>query len=133
MIIENPLKDIALILNKALEAEVEVSGNLFSVKKIRELVIRSGTSSFSFKVDCDITFQDMDQQEITINKAEILLLPSELPQFLTALINHTHSLPNNYSQRLIMEPDVYCLYMECRELPEQFAERLASALKAIDF
>lgn len=133
MITANPMNDIALMLKDALEEEVVVTGNLFLVRKLRELVIRSGTSNFSFKVDCDITFQDIHQQGITINNAEILLLPSELPQFLSALIKHANPLPNNYSQRLVMEKDVYCLYMVSRELPEQFAVRLAAALKAINF
>ncbi|WP_394120016.1 hypothetical protein [Planococcus donghaensis] len=133
MITANPINDMALMLKNALEEEVVVAGNLILVKKLRELVIRSGTPSFSFKVDCDITFQNIHHQEATINNVEILLLPSELPQFLSALINHANPLPNNYSHRLVMEKDVYCLYMESRELPEQFAVRLAAALKALNF
>ncbi|MBT2570839.1 DUF1259 domain-containing protein [Planococcus sp. ISL-110] len=132
MIIADPIKEMTVILEKALDAEVEVTSNLFLVKKIRNLIVKSDNSKFSFKVGCDITFQAMQQSGKTINNAEILLLPSELPVFLSALINHASPLPNNYSQRLVMEPDVYCLYLESRELPEIFAERLAAALKAID-
>ncbi|WP_142829966.1 hypothetical protein [Planococcus soli] len=133
MIIADPIKEMAVILQKALDAEVEVTGNLFLVKKLRSLVIQTDETKFSFKVDCDITFQALQQPGIMINKAEILLLPSELSVFLSVLISHIHPLPNNYMQRVVMEPNVYCLYMESRELPEAFAERIASALNAIDW
>lgn len=132
MIIADPIKEMAVILQKALDAEVEVAGNLFLVKKLRSLVIQTDETKFSFKVDCDITFQTLQQPGIMLNKAEILLLPSELSVFLSVLISHVHPLPNNYIQRVVMEPNVYCLYLESRELPEAFAERIASALHAID-
>lgn len=131
MILAEPIKDMTTILKNTLHAEVEIIGNLFLVKKLREITINSGNSSFSFKVDCDITFQVIQQQGMTHNKAEILLLPEELSIFSSALIGHDLPLPSNYSQRLVMEPNIYCLYMESRELPEEFAERLAAALKAI--
>lgn len=131
MIIANPINDMAAILKNALGAEVEVLDHCLSVKKTRNITIKSGDSSFSFKVDCDIAFHTTHQQAMTLNKAEILLLPEELSIFTTALISHGTPLPNNYSQRLVMEPNVSCLYMESRELPERFAERLAAALKAI--
>ena len=132
MIIADPIREMTAILAKVLGAEVEVSGTLFLAKKTRKLVIKSENSEFSFKMDCDISFKATQQSGITINHAEILLLPQELPIFLSALINHADPLPSNYSQRLVMEPNVYCLYLESRELPETFAERLATALKTID-
>lgn len=132
MIIADPIKETIVILEKALETDVEVTGNLFLIKKLRNLIIQTGDTKFSFKVDCEITFQAMQQPGIMINKAEILLLPSELSVFLSTLIRHNHPLPTNYMQRLVMEPNVYCLYLESQEFPEIFAERLASALKAID-
>ena len=132
MISADPIKDMSRNLEKALDSRVEVIGNLYLVNKQRDLAIHSGDSSFSFKVGYEITFQDIHQQGMMLNKAEILLLPEELPIFSLALISHGASLPSNYSQHLIMEPNVYCLYMESCELPERFAERLAAALKAID-
>ncbi|ANU10959.1 hypothetical protein A1A1_08114 [Planococcus antarcticus DSM 14505] len=132
MILADPIKEMTMILEKALDAEVEVIGNLFSVKKFRTLVIQSDDAKFSFEMGCDITFQTMLQSKMTINKAEILLLPSELSVFLSALISQVNPLPNNYSQRLVVELSVYCLYLETQELPEPFAKRLAASLKAID-
>lgn len=132
MILVDPIKDMTAILKNALNAEVEVIDNKFVMKKLREITVTSGDSSFSFKVDCDITFEGIHQQGATHNKAEILLMPEELPIFSSALISHRLSLPSNYSQRLVIEPNVFCLYMESRELPEEFAERLAAALKAIN-
>ena len=83
-------------------------------------------------MDCNITLQAHYLQSITHNKAEILLLPEELSLFSSALISHRLPLPTNYSQRLVMEANVYCLYVESRELPEEFAERLEAALKTIN-
>lgn len=133
MISTQPVKTVAEILEKILEAPVDVLGDLYVVNKQRDLAIKSGDFTLWFKIDYEITFQDLQQQGKTLNKAEILILPEELPVFSSALISQAASLPNNYTQRLIMEPNVYCLYMESRERPELFAERLASALKAIKF
>ncbi|MDQ0427355.1 hypothetical protein QOZ98_000180 [Planomicrobium stackebrandtii] len=132
MIIADPIKETAAILEKALEAEVKATGNLLLVKKLRKLTIQTDETKFMFKMDCDITFQAMQQPGLMINKAEILLLPSELPVFLSTLLNHPQALPTNYMQRLVMDPNVYCLYLETRELPGAFANRIAAALKAVD-
>lgn len=132
MMSADPIIEVSGILEKTLNAHVEVIGNLYMVKKQRHLAIRSGNSTLSFKMECEITFQDIYQQGKMLNKAEILLLPEELPIFSSALISHCTSFPSNYSQHLVMEPNVYCLHMESRELPGQFAERLAAALKAIN-
>ena len=132
MISAQPIETVAEILEKTLEAPVEDLGNLYIVTKQRDLAIKSGECTMLFKINNEITFQDLHQQGKMLNKAEILLLPEELPVFSSALINQGASLPSNYAQRLVMELDVYSLYMESRELPKQFAERLAAALKAIE-
>ena len=133
MISAQPVKTVAEILRGILEAPVDVLGDLYVVNKQRDLAVKSGDSTLWFKIDYEITFQDIHQQGKMLNKAEILILPEELPVFSSALISQGASLPSNYTQRLIMEPNVYCLYMESCERPELFAERLASALKAIKF
>lgn len=133
MISTQPAKTVAEILEKILEAPVDVLGDLYVVNKQRDLAIKSGDFKLWFKIDYEIKFQDLQQQGKTLNKAEILILPEELPVFSSALISQAALLPSNYTQRLIMEPNVYCIYMESRERPELFAERLASALKAIKF
>lgn len=132
MISAQPIETVAEILEKTLEATVEVLGDLYVVNKPRELAIKSGDCTMVFKTDNEIRFQDLHQQGKMLNKAEILLLPEELPVFSSALINQGASLPSNYTQRLVMKWDIYSLYMESRELPKQFAERLAAALKAIE-
>lgn len=132
MISAQPIETVAEILEKTLEAPVEVLGGLYVVTKQRDLAIKSGDCTMLFKIDNEITFQDLHQHGKMLNKAEILLLPEELPVFSSALINQGPPLPSNYAQRLVMDLDVYSLYMESRELPEQFAERLATALKAIE-
>lgn len=132
MISAQPIKDISEILEKALDAPVEVLGDFYVVTKHRELAIQSADAALSFQMDYEITFQNIHQQGEMLNKAELLLLPEELPIFLSALISQGASLPSNYSQRLVMEQNVYSLFIESRELPKRFAERLAAALKAIN-
>jgi len=132
MIRAQPIETVAEILGKILEAPIEVLGDLYVVNKQRELAIKSGDSTLKFKIDYEITFQHIHQQGKMLNKAELLLLPEELPVFSSALISQSASLPSNYSQDLVMNLDVYTLCMESRELPERFAERLAAALKAIN-
>ena len=132
MISAQPIETVAEILEKTLEAPVEVLGDLYVVIIQRDMAIKSGECTMLFKIENEITFQDLHQHGKMLNKAEILLLPEELPVFSSALISQGASLPINYTQRLIMELDVYSLYMESWELPEQFAGRLAAALKAID-
>lgn len=132
MILADPIKEMMAILKDTLDAEVEMIDKIFLIKKMRELTVNSGDSSFSFKVDCEISFEGIHQQGKTRNKAEILLLPEELAVFSSTFISHRLPLPSNYSQRLVMEPNVYCLYMESSEFPEEFAQRLAAALNAIN-
>ncbi|MGH2317895.1 DUF1259 domain-containing protein [Planococcus sp. SE5232] len=131
MISAQPVKTLTEILENILEAPVEVFGDLHVVNKQRELAIKTGNSTLCFKIDYEITFQNIHQQGKMLNKAELLLLPEELPVFSSALISQSVSLPTNYTQRLVMETDVFCLYMESQELPELFAERFAAALKAV--
>src|SRR5690606_26461151 len=132
MISAQPIETVAEILEKTLEAPVEDLGDLYIVTKQRDLAITSGECTMLFKITNEITFQDLHQQGKMLNKAEILLLPEGLAVFSSALVNQGSSLPSNYTQGLVMELDVYSLYMESRELPKQFAGRLAAALKAIE-
>lgn len=96
MISAQPVKTLTEILENILEAPVEVFGDLHVVNKQRELAIKTGNSTLCFKIDYEITFQNIHQQGKMLNKAELLLLPEELPVFSSALISQSVSLPTNY-------------------------------------
>lgn len=119
---------VGMVMN----AEIEWLGEECTVKKQRTLEIRASKSCFYCTLDLDISFRHLRDDGSAFNKAEIYLLPEEYPAFLNRLRKHHNPLPTNYRQRLVSNPNIVCVYMESKEPPEFFAERLAAALEIID-
>lgn len=117
---------------KMMDAEIEWIGEECLIKKQTTLKICVNQSCFSCTLDLDISFKQLKEDGSAYNKAEIYLLPEEYPAFLQKLRGCPIPLPTNYRQRLVANPNIVCVYMESKEPPEHFAERLAAALEIVE-
>lgn len=115
-----------------MKADCEFLGGICQVKKQRSLVISSETTSVHCTLDLDISFAKLKEDGSAWNKALIYLLPEELPAFAFNLIEYPIPLPSKYQQRVEAGPNVVCFYMESKEKPENFAQRLGAALESIE-
>lgn len=120
--------EVAFLLN----ADTEVIGETCFVKKKRHLNIHTDFKYFSCMLDLDISFRKLKNNGEALNRAEILLLPEELPAFTGAWSSFAAPLPVNFKQRCETNPNIVCLHLETTECPEVFAARLSASLKALE-
>ena len=125
---EDMANEVASLLN----AEIELTENGCVVKKKRRLDIHSGQNNFSCILELDISFKNLKKNGHALNKAEILLLPEELPAFTAAWSNFAIPLPVNFRQHCEKNPNIVCLHLETTECPRNFAARLSASLLALE-
>lgn len=126
------LEEMANEVASLLDAEIELTGNGCLVKKKRRLDIHTEQKYFSCVLELDISFKNFKESGIATNKAEILLLPEELPAFTAAWSSFDIPLPVNFKQRCETNPNIVCLHLETTECPRDFAARLSASLHALE-
>lgn len=127
-LLQETAEDISALLN----ADTEVAGDICFVKKKRLLNIHTDQKCFSCVLDLDISFRNLKNNGQALNKAEILLLPEELPAFTAAWSSFPVALPVNFKQRCETNPNIVSLHLETVECPKAFASRLSAALLALE-
>ncbi|TWT27171.1 hypothetical protein [Planomicrobium sp. CPCC 101110] len=115
-----------------MKAECELLENECLVKRQRSITIPANSAYFQCTLDLDISFAKLKVDGCALNRAVIYLLPEELPAFAFTLIEYPLPLPTHYQQRVEAGPNIVCFYMESKEPPEDFAERLSAALQTIE-
>lgn len=114
-----------------MNAEVEAHEEKHLVKKKRTFTIFLGSKAITFTLDLDISFTYYEESELAFNKAEIFLLPEEVPVFTSTLRKYAIPFPTVYRQRQVINPNVIAVHMESLEPPDHFFQRLAAAFYAI--
>lgn len=117
---------------RLLKAEVEQQGEKILLKRQRTLEILAENNRFSCTLDLDISFEHLRKDGSACNKAEIFLLPEEFPAFTFALSEHRIPFPTAYRQWQEANPSIIRVCMESTEPPEEFAERLSTALNVLE-
>jgi hypothetical protein len=129
----NPFEQTAQMAGTLFNAEVDMSNGRCDIKKTRVLEIcAENSTNFCCTLDLDISFSTLQENGLAFNKAEIFLLPGELEAFTVKLLDYPVSLPTQYRQRMVTNPQIVCLYMEAVEAPEDFMGRLATAVKSLE-
>ncbi|WP_033541218.1 hypothetical protein [Planococcus sp. CAU13] len=125
------LEEIADEVASLMNTDTEIAGETCFVKKKRNLNIYANQNYFSCVLDLDISFRKLKNNGEALNKAEILLLPEELPAFTMAWSSFASPLPVNFKQRCEANPNIVCLHLETMECPKIFSARLSAALEAL--
>ena len=128
----SPIQELAKDIASSMDADVEVTGEVCLIKKKRRLNIRTERNRFSCILELDISFRKLKNNGDALNKAEILLLPEEVPAFTSAWSSFNLPLPVNFKQRCERNPNSIFLYLETVECPKVFAARLSAALNALE-
>lgn len=129
------MDDLILVAEKVgeiLKGEEELQAGECVINKRRTLTIFAEDRQFSCTLDFDISFKHLKQDGTASNRAEIFLLPEEVPVFLASIRQYPIALPTKYSQRMTVNPNIVSIYMESREVPEHFAKRLSAALAVLE-
>src|SRR5690606_6077943 len=103
------LQKLAEEVGALMKTEVEVTGETCLVKKKRKLNIHAERLHFSCILELDISFKNVKDNGRALNKAEILLLPEELPAFIAAWSSFHIPLPVNFKQRCETNPNIVSL------------------------
>ena len=126
------ITEVAEKVSLLLKTDFELTAGECLVKKKRMIEIYAGKNRFHCMLDLDISFNAFEQNGFASNKAEIYLLPEELPAFTFTLKEYIIPLPLNTEQRLTANPNIICFQIVCKEPPEHFAERLSAAFQVIN-
>lgn len=126
------LETTAKKVGRLLNAEIETCGEKTIFKRKRTLEILATNNRFSCTLDLDISFEGLKEDGFAFNKAEVFLLPEELPAFTFALSEYRIPFPTAYRQWQNVNPQIISVCIESTEPPEHFAERLSAALNTID-
>lgn len=126
------LEELAHEVASLMNADIELAGDTCLVKKKRHLNIQTEQIYFSCILELDISFRKLRKNGKALNKAEILLLPEELPAFTAAWSSFAIPLPVSFKQRCETNPNIVCLHLETVECPKAFASRLSAALLALE-
>lgn len=126
------LEELAHEVATLLDADIELIENGCLVKKKRRLDIHTEKNYFSCILELDISFKNLKKNGLALNKAEILLLPEELPAFTAAWSSFATPLPVNFRQHCEKNPNIVCLHLETTECPKDFAARLSASLHALE-
>ncbi|ANU27017.1 DUF1259 domain-containing protein [Planococcus versutus] len=125
--LEQMAEKVGLLMN----AEVEIQGSVCLIKQIRSIRISAHSKQFNCMLEHDISFTNLKKDGTAYNQAEIVLLPEELEDFITALHHHSIPVPINYQYRVDTNPNILCVYLSSQEAPEDFAIRLLAAFEVI--
>ncbi|WP_233569691.1 hypothetical protein [Planomicrobium sp. Y74] len=125
---KNAAEKVGLLLN----AEIEIEPGKCIVKKKRTIDIHADNLFFPCILDMDISFEDFRNNGFAVNRAEIFLLPEELPAFTIALNENQIPFPTDYQQWQVTNPNIVSIWIKSIEPPEHFAERLSIALRVIE-
>ncbi|WKA49317.1 hypothetical protein QWY22_10390 [Planococcus liqunii] len=127
----NSLVEIAEKVGELLEAEAELrpEGLIFKKKRIVKEQ-KSSNVHVCWSLDLSVNVQSTGCEEAT-NKAEVFLLPEELPLFTASLIGNPILMPTNFSQKISLERGMYCVRLMSQEAPEIFAARLSETLRTL--
>ncbi|WKA56942.1 DUF1259 domain-containing protein [Planococcus shenhongbingii] len=119
-------------VSKLLDIEVETDSEICQFKKKRTAEAQRNSKVYvRWALDLKVSISSLENDGQAVNEAEIFLLPEELPNFTSALIQHSILFPTNFSQQLSMERGMYCIRIKSQESPINFAERLVGALKSL--
>lgn len=120
-------------LGKIMDAEVKMDSDRCLIQKKRTAEAqKSSQVCVRWSLDLSLTISPFTDSGEAINEAEVFLLPEELPIFTLSLLQHHILFPINYSQQVSMERGMYCIRITSKETPEDFAERLSDALRALE-
>ena len=112
--------------------KVDLNAGFLRLKKKRAIKVRKSPDlSVSWSLDLNVSFRLSRDERMTVNEAEVFLLPEELPVFTRALIQHPIFFPISYSQKMSMERGMHCIRLTSEEPFEDFAERLSGALSRL--
>ena len=114
-----------------MNAEIEMHEEKCLVKKKRTFTVFLRSNAIAFTLDLDIWFTYYEESGLAFNKAEIFLLPEEVPVFTLTLREYAIPFPTVYRQRQIVNPHVIAVHMESLEPPDHFFQRLAAAFYAV--
>lgn len=132
MKIKHTIMDLAQQVGNLLEAETDTSDMECLIKKNRTVAIQLHNKRFDCTLEHDISFRNLKADGSALNEADIYLLPEEVAPFTEALQRHPIALPTEFEQSIDSNPNIVCLRLSAEEPPENFAARLASALREID-
>ncbi|MGM0896607.1 MAG: DUF1259 domain-containing protein [Bacillota bacterium] len=132
MNIEHTIMDLAQQVGNLLEAETDTTDMECLIKKSRTVKIQLHAKSFDCTLEHDISFRNLKSDGSATNEADIYLLPEEVPVFTAALQQYPIALPTEFEQSIDSNPNIVCLRLIAEEPPENFAARLAAALREID-
>lgn len=114
-----------------LKAETKLENKTCQILKKRTLEIYTQNTNYICSLELDISFCRPQEDGTAINKAEIFLLPEELPAFSYTLKKHLIPFPTDFSQKIVSNPYMLSVSLNSKEPPACFAERLSIALEAI--
>ncbi len=128
----NELASTAEKVSNFLNGEMEWHEGFWQLEKKRAVKWQHSANSYvNCSLDLSVSFSSLRDKEKAVNKAEVFLMPEEMPLFTKALIDHVIPFPTTYSQQLSKERGMYCVRLTAQELPEEFAERLFAALNVL--
>lgn len=120
-------------IGNIMDAEVAVGLGKCQIEKKRMVEAqKSKKVCVRWSLDLSVSFSELTESGLALNEAEVFLLPEELPIFTLSLLQHDILFPINYSQQVSMERGMYCVRIISKESPENFAERLSDALRALE-
>lgn len=123
----------AKAIGNILEADVAVISQKCQMDKKRTVKVKKSSKvCVHWSLDLSVSFTGLTDNGEAVNKAEVFLLPEELPVFTLSLLQHPILLPTNYSQQVSMERGMYCMRIIAEESPENFAQRLSDTLQALE-
>lgn len=125
------LAQAAAKISKLMNTEVERSSGVWSFMKTRSVKLQNSTSGFCCSLSMEVSFQDAQKGESTVNTAEVFLLSEEIPVFTLALRQQLLLFPANYLQQVTMDHGLCCLQLESLEPAEHFVERLYEAFRVL--
>ncbi|TWT27899.1 DUF1259 domain-containing protein [Planomicrobium sp. CPCC 101110] len=115
-----------------MQANFKLQAHKCQIIRNRKFTIFADQMFLPFTLDSAISFEQLTDNGSACNKAEILLLPEELPAFSFTLKEHAIPLPTDCHQHLTVNLRLVSYYIETREPPEHFASRLSAAFETIE-
>lgn len=132
MLEKDQIAQTAARVAELMQATFNLQAHQCHIKKNRTFNILANHDRFTCTLELDISFDQLTDSGYACNKAEILLLPEELPAFSFTLKEHAIPLPADCNQKLSANPRLISYYIETMEPPEHFARRLSAAFKTIE-
>ncbi|WP_039862739.1 hypothetical protein [Planococcus donghaensis] len=133
MVETNLLVKTTATISSLLGGELEFYDDVWHLEKRREVKVQTSSELFvHWSLDLSVTYEMTSAYDKAINRAEVFLLPEELPVFINELIKHPLYFPSSYSQQMSTERGMFCLRITSHESPEHFAIRLSDSLRTLE-